>query len=313
MKVLSLPAFAGQVLLERFQKMTAEVRAVSEGDVEALHRMRVASRRLRTGLRLFSDLFEGRQARRWRREISALARSLGDGRNVDVQMESLESFLAAAPPKLRPGPERLLLRLRQRRQALQPTIAAEVGRFFGGPMPAAMTGAFRGLLERSLLEPSEEDLSGRAARSLLPLLAGLLSYGNVVGTGDAEGLHGMRIAAKRLRYAAEIYGSHGTDGEALIDVTGEIQTLLGRIHDGDVWLAFLPGFIDDERSRTAAYYGHGRVFPRLLPGLTAFSESVAADRAERIEAFRRRWAELDRGGFWADSVARLQQACEVRP
>lgn len=310
MKALSLPAFAGQVLLERFQKMTAEVRAVSEGDVEALHRMRVASRRLRTGLRLFSDLFEGRQARRWRREISALARSLGDGRNVDVQMESLESFLAAAPPKLRPGPERLLLRLRQRRQALQPTIAAEVGRFFGGPMPAAMTGAFRGLLERSLLEPSEEDLSGRAARSLLPLLAGLLSYGNVVGTGDAEGLHGMRIAAKRLRYAAEIYGSHG---EALIDVTGEIQTLLGRIHDGDVWLAFLPGFIDDERSRTAAYYGHGRVFPRLLPGLTAFSESVAADRAERIEAFRRRWAELDRGGFWADSVARLQQACEVRP
>ena len=317
MKGPTLVGFAGQALLERLQRMLKESRGVRLGeDPECLHRMRVASRRLRSALTLFEPLFEGKGTRRWRREVGGLARTLGDGRDLDVQTQYLETFIAGCGDRaLRPGPERLLLRLRQRREALQRTVVASLDSFFDGPTPSAMAEAFRGLLERDLLcgAPEEGHLGDRAAEALFPLLARLLSFaGSARCPEDVEGLHSMRIAAKRLRYAVEIFLPHlGEGGESLLDEARSLQGLLGRIHDDDVWIAFLPDFIDEERRRTVAFYGHGRPFPRLLPGLEALGKAVAADRERTYQTFLDRWEELEKRGFWSDRIGAYRTEGEV--
>ena len=303
----SLCGFAGEVLLGRLQRMVREVGGVRLGeDPECIHRMRVASRRLRSGLALFGSLFEGRQARKWRRETGAMARSLGEARDLDVQIDFLVTFMAECGEKgLRLGPERLLLRLRQRREALQERVVRSLDAFFDGPTPTAMAEAFRALLERDLLEGmARDDLYDRAAAALLPLLARLLSFSAAARCPeDIEGLHAMRIAAKRLRYTVEIFlPLLGERGRELLDETRSLQSLLGRLHDDDVWIALLPDFIEEERRRTIAFYGHGRLFPRLLPGLEALGVSLAADRQRTYETFLGRWQELEGRGFWSQLI-----------
>ena len=58
-------------------------------DIECIHRARVASRRLRSALKMFSDCFRGKMVKRWRKQIRRITRELGDARDKDVQIDFL--------------------------------------------------------------------------------------------------------------------------------------------------------------------------------------------------------------------------------
>lgn len=58
-------------------------------DREALHRMRVATRRLRVAMRLFRDVLPARRTQRLRLELLWLGNVLGGIRDLDVQLEGL--------------------------------------------------------------------------------------------------------------------------------------------------------------------------------------------------------------------------------
>ncbi|MFQ6042085.1 MAG: CHAD domain-containing protein, partial [Candidatus Poribacteria bacterium] len=55
-------------------------------DIEYVHRMRVASRRLRSGFALFEECFPPKRLKRWRKQIRRVTRALGDARYTDVQI-----------------------------------------------------------------------------------------------------------------------------------------------------------------------------------------------------------------------------------
>ena len=92
-------------------------------DIECIHRARVASRRLRSALKMFSDCFRGKTVRRWRKQIRRITRELGDARDKDVQIDFLCGTLAADTDKrCFPGIARLLAKLEQEREAVQPKV-----------------------------------------------------------------------------------------------------------------------------------------------------------------------------------------------
>jgi CHAD domain-containing protein/predicted phosphodiesterase len=78
-------------LLDSFKLETDGVRKAD--DIEYIHRMRVASRRLRASLPLFSACFPRRRYRTWIKEIGRITKALGRARDLDVQIEFLESYL----------------------------------------------------------------------------------------------------------------------------------------------------------------------------------------------------------------------------
>ncbi|MBA3827096.1 MAG: CHAD domain-containing protein, partial [Ktedonobacterales bacterium] len=77
--------------------------AVLAGDVDAVHDMRVTARRARTMLEFFVPCFAAAPLRKTLRGIKRMARALGDVRDADVALATLEPRLQASDPELMPG------------------------------------------------------------------------------------------------------------------------------------------------------------------------------------------------------------------
>src|SRR5690606_28341920 len=85
--------FAAEQLLPRLEAFTREIEGVRAGeDTDYLHRMRVASRRLRAALPLFSPCFPPKRCDRWMRETRRDTRALGAARDADVQVAALKKY-----------------------------------------------------------------------------------------------------------------------------------------------------------------------------------------------------------------------------
>lgn len=97
------------------------------GDVERVHDVRVATRRLRAALEVFEPCFPAKRHRKALKRVKALADALGERRDRDVAIEFLEEFAASAPEPDRASLTALVERLRkeQRRanDALAPFVA----------------------------------------------------------------------------------------------------------------------------------------------------------------------------------------------
>jgi len=109
----------------------AELFAHSEGvldldDVERLHDMRVATRRLRAALEVFDSCFPRKRRRRALKRVKKLADALGERRDRDVAIEFLGGLEAETPQADRAGlaalVERLRAEQRQANEALAPYV-----------------------------------------------------------------------------------------------------------------------------------------------------------------------------------------------
>jgi CHAD domain-containing protein len=100
-------------------------------DIERVHDMRVATRRLRAVLEIFAPCFPEKLHRAVLKEVKHLADTLGERRDPDVQIEHLERYADAVPAADRAGVELLISRLRARQAAANADLAvalAEVER-----------------------------------------------------------------------------------------------------------------------------------------------------------------------------------------
>jgi CHAD domain-containing protein len=86
-------------------------------DIERVHDMRVASRRLRAALEVFAPCFEPKEHRMLLREVKRLADALGARRDPDVQIEQLRELRAQLEPDEQPGVDVLIARARERQVA----------------------------------------------------------------------------------------------------------------------------------------------------------------------------------------------------
>jgi CHAD domain-containing protein len=82
-------------------------------DIERVHDMRVATRRLRAVLEIFAPCFERTLHRGVLGDVKSLADALGERRDPDVHIDALQTFEGAVAEADRPGIESLVARLRQ--------------------------------------------------------------------------------------------------------------------------------------------------------------------------------------------------------
>src|SRR6186997_1316943 len=72
-------------------------------DIERVHDMRVATRRLRAALEIFEPCFPAERLDESLREVKAIADALGERRDADVTIAALEEFAAGLAAPDRPG------------------------------------------------------------------------------------------------------------------------------------------------------------------------------------------------------------------
>jgi CHAD domain-containing protein len=93
-------------------------------DIERVHDMRVATRRLRAVLEIFAPCFPPGGYKGALRDVKALADALGERRDPDVHVAALEAFAAAVPAADRPGVQELIARQRARQTAGNAVLAS---------------------------------------------------------------------------------------------------------------------------------------------------------------------------------------------
>jgi CHAD domain-containing protein len=229
-------------LRSRMDAFARDAEGVYGGDVDALHRTRVASRRLREVLPLLG--LDGADVRKARRRLKKVTRQLGATRELDAlalvihELSQDVRYSATALKQVRAGVE-------EARAAASEQMASK--------LPHAKMQRLARRLERVARQVEREGertdgrrprdsrrawlwaLEARAARRAGRLRAAIEIAGAVYAS---ERLHDVRVALKRLRYTLEL-AADARQPLASRDVAAlkTAQDLLGRLHDLELLIA----------------------------------------------------------------------------
>jgi CHAD domain-containing protein len=195
-------------------------------DPENLHEHRVAARRARAFLRACRAYVDPA----WRRSLGAPLDELGEltgpVRDLDVLLEHVRGELETLDADDRSGGETLVERL----EAVRGAVRRELLAGLDGE-------AYRSILARlhappRLAEGVEAVPLRRIARKEFRRLAKAVE--RLGKRPDGAAIHGLRIALKRARYAAELSAPDGKAGARFLDDAKALQTLLGEHQDAVV-------------------------------------------------------------------------------
>lgn len=221
--------------------------ALDWSEPEGVHKMRVASRRLRGALRDFAPHLGKRRISTSLKHIKEIARALGGVRDHDVAILTLERAATNAPSAIAEG----IRRFAEFREGARQDARTRLAAIFAGESLAELTENFQAALEahprRARVTQSPKQKVSVAigityrevARSII--LTRLEELENLSKSLyqplKVKPLHEMRIAAKHLRYALELFEPCWGAPVALhAKNVASLQSSLGKLHDCDVWI-----------------------------------------------------------------------------
>ena len=293
------------VLEKKLEKFIGEFKSLDlDFDKDSIRRVRVASRRLRTVFLMSEGTQFLPEQKLLRSFLKKTGRTLGELRDIDVQIESLEAVSASCLQKEdQPGIARLLLRLRQRRDLVCKKTEKVIKRMRCNSSCLTVYEELQRLRIRSEMTEGKPDfalLRNCAFETINLQILKVISYSRSIENPMAqEEHHEMRVETKRLRYAMEIFDEvyEGALSVFILRLK-EFQSLLGELHDGDVWLQYLSLFINDELGRTVEYYGTSRNFSRIKPGILSLIKFKKESRDQAYQNSNHYWLDLEKESFF---------------
>ncbi len=279
-------------------------------NIEYVHRLRVASRRLDTAVAVFGSCHPGKKVKNWQKELHWITGVLGRARDLDIQAACIKDYMKASPPAdQRPGLRRLLLRVTQKRVRIHEKLMTAL-KYLDQHKTLTSLDDRSIALRKSIhvnLDQGLPELKSFAGWTIQPALAKFLSYDPFVDQVKAvDELHAMRIAAKKLRYTLECFaGIYPGKLEEYLATLRVIQDQLGTIHDCDMWQSTGVRFMERERRRTEKYLGSDRAMTRLMPGLLAFFQDRNRVRVETYSAFTKFWHDLRKAHLWEKLLSEI--------
>lgn len=288
-------ARGGRLLLRhQFKKMLTYETGTRVGlDPEQLHKMRVASRRIRSALRVFRDAFEVEQYKILAREFRWLARELGRVRDLDVQQLSARAWRRDLGKEPAAGWVALDAALRRRwRRARRRLLSKLASR------------RYRALIEFAALAFDPEGSVPSTDASRVPVvetgdvvLEGLRDrfregLALALRTREAEDIHDLRIEGKALRYGREMFKSVlSEDVIASIGPLKRFQDALGEIQDAAQAVAVAEDLLRKARK------GHepDEAYVEVLERIRTANEAKVAEGPAVVTASVDRLAPMDRG------------------
>ena len=270
---------AAAAIASQLRAMTAEHDKAVTGEVEAIHRLRVATRRLRAGLRLLREVAPDDEAQSAADELGWLCGAIGAVRDLDVLAQLLQErathleadFIRALAP--------LSDTIRRQRAIEQERLVA-----------ALDSERCRGLVQRlsaTAPEPAADSvtLGAVTARLVRPQLRAMLRAG--AGLDEAsppETLHRLRVRVKKLRYALEpLRAVGGKPARRMLRRLERVQERVGMYHDAVTGTAWLRGWAAESHDASALMATGALIH--------SFERRIRRLRARSLKAWRR--AEMD--------------------
>jgi CHAD domain-containing protein len=283
-------------------------KALDWKDPEGVHVMRVFSRRVRSALIDFKPYL--RKASLPHLKLRAIADSLGDVRDEDVALMELEELKTKVKGRAAEGIEMLaqerLTHRKQARAALKSDIKKSVIDDFRkeflrklrtvrivfskksrGKKGDETAPSFRSV-GIEIIKARVKDFSAASSHLYLPF--------------EIRELHELRILAKRLRYAIELFAvCWGEELKAIAKEIALLQTSLGELHDCDVWIDSLGSRL----KRTSRK--NDRANSTLREGAAWLLQHFARKRMEHYRDALARWEQWQSDGFLAGLILILDR------
>jgi CHAD domain-containing protein len=280
---LTVRSAAGETVLAHVREQVEQIRTqdlpVRLDAPDAVHKMRVATRRLRSALTTFKPLFAPDVARPLRSELKWLAGELGAARDAEVMRDRVSAAVQAESDAAALGPvaEGAAAELDGAYRTAHDRVLAELdGDRYHDLLMA---------LDALVTSPPLTERAAVATRKVLPGLVAR-SYAQVrdlveeaaakpAGAEREELLHDARKAAKRARYAGEsVSVVFGKDALAFAAAMEGVQEALGEFQDS---------LLTRERLQQLALHTPSPAVAFVYGRLHALEEARAAGSQEHFE------------------------------
>ncbi len=292
--LIDLPArYSARVILIRLiESLDTRRQAYLEApDVERLHDLRVAMRRVRSFVRTYRELFRGTKLKPLLRRLRRTAKATNKARDIDVQLEWLRAQAESLRPEERPGlswlSDRLEAEARAQYQRARRGIKAELKKFSKDGIEISLS-SYRVPVDHA--SPEGEDAFGEALASALE--EGLAELHQLLGTRDDRGLfdrsHAARLAGKRLRYLIEPVVDELPGGKAFLKQLKRLQDDLGELNDARVHAEEVAVVFEEIASAAPVAPGGERQDP--APGLIALARLLHSRKRASFDKLSLRWA-----------------------
>ncbi len=269
--------------------------ALNSEDIEGVHRMRVAIRRLRSALGDFSAYLEDRSFKAAKKKLKRLADSLGMARDQDVAIAALQKLQQAAKGKrIKNDLEDLIVKRLAKRKNTQTKLNEILASTSIENLREHFSAAFEeGILKETSAFTIAAKYAGREVVS--KRLQEFLNLSSCLyDPFNQDELHQLRIAAKRLRYSIELFtGCLGEQITPFAKQIADMQAYLGELHDCDVWIKDLSRRLLKKQSRK----------PRTDLWLLA---RFTKDRTKNYRSAIRLWSEWRKDKFFRELRIVLQ-------
>ena len=254
----------GAILRHNYKHLLAwEGAARSGDDIEGVHQLRVAFRRMRSALRVFRSAVPRPVTVRWADAMRELANQSGPARDLDVFID--EGLNAIADQLPLPGREKLLALAWQRREGAYAAVRVllDSDRYTSfkehfsvwlddqGWLTGELNDQQRDRLESNVVPFARQRLDKQERR--------VLAVGSHVDQASAQAMHQLRIECKKLRYAAEFFTPLFERMEDFINHLKGLQDLLGVMHDVTIMHHLLEELLAGEQDPEVLQYAGGLV------------------------------------------------------
>lgn len=204
-------------------------------DIESVHQMRVATRKMRSLFKLIGEHYKPKTVAKYSSGLRDIARALGQIRDLDVIIEDLEDFCSKQSPETQAPVETIIQKFDKQRNKHR----ASINKMLDSDKYKKFVRQFSKFAHkqgRGAVDIISEEVPHQV-RHVLPIilhqrLAIVRAYETVLPAAEDEVLHALRVEFKQLRYAVEFFKPVlGTSAEAYIKEVKAMQDLLGRIND----------------------------------------------------------------------------------
>ncbi len=279
MPILAGPCTAGatsarDAITQCVDALRKEAPGVREGSVDAVHTMRIASRRLRAAMKAFAPYADSEQAAALVAQAKAVTQGLGRVREVDVLIAMLEEWRRDYYPPWNFAAGHAAGVLRTERESLQARCAEVAAMADDVVFTQAVTTVDGDACLRVHMAGELRDCFDGARAA----------YKHWRTTGDGADLHEVRKALKRLRYTCELFAPHyGKNLKQYIKTLKATQDALGEWNDRRILCKTL------DLLEAGAPYRAAQGFPELVRD----AEEETQDAAKAVRKAARRLLNKD--------------------
>ncbi len=292
-----------KTLLYHFAEMLLhEPGARSGEDIEELHRMRVATRRMRAAFDLFAEFFKPKAIRSYSKGLRTVGRALGTVRDLDVFIEKITQYQATLPEADRSDFEPLVAAWREQRLNARTGLVLHLN----SSEYQDFTHKFAHFLTTSGLGaaplPHKTQVGANVPGphrvcDIVPVLifsrlAAVRAYDDILPSATFPQLHSLRIECKKLRYALEFFREVlSPPASVIIEELKGIQDHLGDLHDADVAIQLLSKFLEEWEIKQGSLPLLEREDPQPI---LAYLSVKHTERHNLLTSFPQAWAHFIR-------------------